>query len=427
MEAAPQARRTRARWGLAWTAGLVAVGLALAVAAPLWTETVALRGALEALRLEQGGASSVYVSVPRRAMVSACVGLLGALGLSVWVYLRWSRPLDALTGPESPSAMPAALRDVHAALQHAQAQERAARSEGEAKWRAGILALPELGEEAEALHPEVLHEVEAARERGLRLRRQGDADLQRVLAAHRAGRETATQLRNDLRKAERAWVELADEARRAEVGLANASPEIEARYALERDRVQSFREASRALATGLSRTAERAEDLAQQALRATDAAAREEGRRAHIARGGKAGPAPAPPLDVWASELGTTASSLRGLTHRLEPALRVEASDWTPLQREAFKALSECARTHASVLEVVEPLLRAVSGWSEAYGEDLDAAGARLLGIDTDERVGLQEALTEVEGAAEAARTRLEAAVLRAERLLHASIGGRAS
>lgn len=353
--------------------------------------------------------------------VSGC--LLGFLMIAggLWVYRRWATPLAALVHRTPPTeawgAPPVAQallrRRAERALDALRAEQEAAR------WRAGLAAIPD--GTGQGLDEDVRVEVVEAQNRIRAARESMSSDLSRVRSALKASRKTSGEVSVALRPMAGAWTRIADRARRAEIALANVGPELEARHVREQQRVQRFRTAAESLSAGLVQGLEAVDDLSQQALRATDAAAREEAMRAHVGRGGQARPVPAPPLDEWAADLQKTALQLEQCLQRAKDVDQLEALDWSELQGEALQSTLDCAGTVSEALEHVLPVLRALGRWVDTHEADLAQSAQRLLAADGGKPPSLEGDLADVDAAVEAARTRVEAAVRRAERLMQAT------
>ncbi|MEL6188856.1 MAG: hypothetical protein AAFU79_29905, partial [Myxococcota bacterium] len=343
-----------------------------------------------------------------------------ALLAGLWVHRRWAGPLTALAAPQPPERAWGAPLVAQALLRReAERSSDALRADAEARrWREGLIVLPD--GTGEHLDEDVRLAVTAVKDRIRDTREAMTSDLGQVRAALRSSQLVSREVGTMLRPMAGAWAEIADRARRAEIALANAAPELEARHMLERERVERFRSVARGFGLGLSQGLEAVDALTQQALRATDAAAREEAMRAHVGRGGAARPVPAPPLDEWAADLSDTSSRLRECLTAARVAERLEPLEWTDLQREALGSMRDCARALSEALDVALPVFRTLGRWVDTHEADLSASAQRLLSSDGARPPSLEADLAEVDAAVEAARTRVEAAVRRAERLIQA-------
>ena len=362
--------------------------------------------------------------------------LVFVIGVGIWVFVRWSRPLAdvetaALAAGEVQVTGATPIRSLLRTVLAVRSRLEDEIERAEARWRAGVEAA--IGKRsASDLAPEVdraFQQLEAAYDHRQALIRD---DLERIVDAHETAREFASSLKHRARLVEKRWIASSHAARKAEAGLVGVGPQLEARYALEHDRLRTFHEAVRTLESALARSHEKAEELAQQAYRATDAAARELGRQARISRGGHAKPMEVPPLDEWAADLDATARDLRSTLAYLKGPLSLEATEWTDLEQEALASMVGCARSAREALDALGPLVRAVGHWAEAHEEDLRQTWARLkrtsllegdVTHEADQGLSLEGILADLDSSAEAARTRLDAATSRVERLLQAARG----
>ena len=372
-------------------------------------------------------------TTPIGGMLSLGLVVLWAAIFAIFIYYQWSRPLVSIIrlGLSEETASPSGaslVRSVHYAVISGQQSLKDGTEQLRLEWQEGVAAAVQGG-----LGPDVVPEVreaielllEAFAQRFVLVRQ----DIHRMILAYESARTTARDLKQYVRDAERCWGEISDEARRAEAGLASIEPELVARCAREHERMVAFDTAMASFQDGVGALAQKAQDLAEQAHRATDVAARDLAREARIARGERAAPVEAPPLDTWAADLDATARELAALVSEMQRVPRLEAAHWAPLNEEALVAMVASGKSAATAVESSGALIRAVGRWAEAHENDLRPSWGRIKrlvnndSIDALEVSGppLDRLVAELDSAAEAAHTRINAAVDRTLRLLRAT------
>lgn len=451
----------RARLGPSLALLVFGLAAGMSLALPVWMLWQSERGRSEGLRLElmershaaervRAALAAAQAEAPERSFTALRAQLGGiavppeerartpwwallpvlvvAVAGAVFVFLRWARPLAALEGAaragrEVEVGGSPAVRSLARALVTARQQQQMQLRLLDSNWQTAFQAAAGGVDPARLPSPmrEAAKDLARAYDERQSLRR---ADLLQVVEAYSAARAVARNLRRAAKKAEGAWELASLDARRAEGGLVAVGPELEARYALEKDRVEEFKTAVRTFQVALDDARARATELAAQAHRATDAAAREASREARIAWSGHAPPVEAPPLSRWAEELELTARGLEAAIRAVNHPLRLEPSDWSELEHEALTGMVACARSTRNAISLTGPLIRAVGEWAERHDNDLTGASLRIGGVDPEgpeaaaHRAPLGGVLADVDAAAEGARTRVEAAASRAERLL---------
>jgi hypothetical protein len=352
----------------------------------------------------------------------------GAAALAaVGVHMRWSRPLAAMerelnadpAGGAKRASGPAALRSLRWSLERFRRRTEADAEARANRWRAGLEALA-AGSGRAALDPEVRPLAEAAEaavlERAQVALERSEASRRALEAAEAAEREVA---RRALEATER-W-RVADASARAAVErLAALEGELPALVAARRAHARVLRETASTFHSGIARASRRAEELADQASRAVDAAASERARAARIARGGRAGPVEAPPLDRWAADLDDAARALGELCETLQvPPEQPEGAEEV-IPRDVLTAGIDAATAARDAVEATGPLVGAVEAWAQAHAGGIARLVPRTGDVGSPPAGRLDEDLGALEARAREARARVDELAARAERLLAA-------